>query len=206
MIWIVLLIFLFRKKYISSINHFSTNWWHSWLKYVLIEDKDLLIIHSQHHATDNLARHDPKHQQPLYYSSFPPRYSGFITRNTKHAITISCILAFLMLHLLCLILEILRYLCFLQFLHSEMAKVAETHLHWKVGPVNPAYQYLMFMTIPWEKGPWGPSGADRTQVGPMLAPWTLLSGLLSTLDQVMAWWHQRPLLLRQIKLNLYIDQ
>ena len=25
---------------------------------------------------------------------------------------------------------------------------------------------------------WGPSGADRTQVGPMLTPWTLLSGLL----------------------------
>ena len=24
--------------------------------------------------------------------------------------------------------------------------------------------------------PWGPSGADRTQVGPILAPWTLLSG------------------------------
>ena len=23
---------------------------------------------------------------------------------------------------------------------------------------------------------WGPSGADRFQVGPMLAPWTLLSG------------------------------
>ena len=32
---------------------------------------------------------------------------------------------------------------------------------------------------------WGPSGADRTQVGPMLAPWTLLSGIqhLNTL-----WW------------------
>ena len=29
-----------------------------------------------------------------------------------------------------------------------------------------------------EQGSWGPSGADRTQVGPMLAPWTLLSGLL----------------------------
>ena len=29
------------------------------------------------------------------------------------------------------------------------------------------------------KGPtWGPSGADRTQMGPMLAPWTLLSGQL----------------------------
>ena len=25
---------------------------------------------------------------------------------------------------------------------------------------------------------WGPSGADRTQVGPMLATWTLISGLL----------------------------
>ena len=25
---------------------------------------------------------------------------------------------------------------------------------------------------------WGPSGADRTQVGPMLDPWTLLSGRL----------------------------
>ena len=24
---------------------------------------------------------------------------------------------------------------------------------------------------------WGPSGANRTQVGPMLAPWTLLSGI-----------------------------
>ena len=25
---------------------------------------------------------------------------------------------------------------------------------------------------------WGPSGADRSEVGPMLAPWTLLSGVL----------------------------
>ena len=25
---------------------------------------------------------------------------------------------------------------------------------------------------------WGPSGVDRTQVGPMLAPWTLLSGMI----------------------------
>ena len=25
---------------------------------------------------------------------------------------------------------------------------------------------------------WGPSGADRAQVGPMLVPWTLLSGIL----------------------------
>ena len=34
---------------------------------------------------------------------------------------------------------------------------------------------------------WGPPGADRTQVGPMLAPWILLSGLLllwSATDQI----------------------
>ena len=31
---------------------------------------------------------------------------------------------------------------------------------------------------------WGPSGADRTQVGPMLAPWTLLSGLSDTCPSV----------------------
>ena len=32
---------------------------------------------------------------------------------------------------------------------------------------------------------WGPSGADRTQVGPMLAPWTLLSG---TFIEDNPWW------------------
>ena len=31
---------------------------------------------------------------------------------------------------------------------------------------------------------WGPSGADRTQMGPMLAPWTLLCGYLS-----VQWWN-----------------
>ena len=31
---------------------------------------------------------------------------------------------------------------------------------------------------PWYQGSWGPSGAYRTQVGPILAPWTLLSGML----------------------------
>ena len=35
--------------------------------------------------------------------------------------------------------------------------------------------------------PWGPSGADRTQVGPMLAPWTLLSTKRS-IWPVMACW------------------
>ena len=32
---------------------------------------------------------------------------------------------------------------------------------------------------------WDPPGADRTQVGPMLAPWTLLSGYRSNIQ----WWY-----------------
>ena len=32
---------------------------------------------------------------------------------------------------------------------------------------------------------WGPSGAERTQVGPMLAPWTLLSGTEVRLPQCL---------------------
>ena len=37
--------------------------------------------------------------------------------------------------------------------------------------------YLIKPLIAWFMGPpWGPSGADRTQVVRMLAPWTLLSG------------------------------
>ena len=33
---------------------------------------------------------------------------------------------------------------------------------------------------------WGPSGADRTQLGPMLAPWTLLSGRVLTAIHVFS--------------------
>ena len=40
---------------------------------------------------------------------------------------------------------------------------------------------------------WGPSGAERTQVGPMLAPWTLFSGLVG------ACFHRRPNDLHKVK-------
>ena len=45
---------------------------------------------------------------------------------------------------------------------------------------------------------WGPSGADRTQVGSMLAPWTLLSGIIkmqiecngmSNITNWYMWWN-----------------
>ena len=46
---------------------------------------------------------------------------------------------------------------------------------------------LMITQIAKFMGPtWGPPGSCRTQMGPMLAPWTLLSGK-STLFQVMVW-------------------
>ena len=35
---------------------------------------------------------------------------------------------------------------------------------------------------------WGPSGTDRTQVGPMLAPWTLLSGYVILGQQCVCRW------------------
>ena len=42
---------------------------------------------------------------------------------------------------------------------------------------------------------WGPSGANRTQVGPMLAPWTLLSGITAVTYWgriwIRVWTHKR---------------
>ena len=40
---------------------------------------------------------------------------------------------------------------------------------------------------------WGPSGADRTQVGPMLAPWTLLSGYIPDVHKLANEWHASSL-------------
>ena len=44
---------------------------------------------------------------------------------------------------------------------------------WCIGHTVPLIARFMGPT-------WGPSGADRTQVGPMLAPWTLLCGISPT--------------------------
>ena len=45
------------------------------------------------------------------------------------------------------------------------------------------YRHMQYISLIAKfMGPtWGPSGADRTQVGPMLAPWTLLSVIVSIL-------------------------
>ena len=48
---------------------------------------------------------------------------------------------------------------------------------------------------------WGPSGADRTQVGPMLAPWTLLSG-----NTQFIWLHRIHICLTQRIVNTHNRQ
>ena len=64
---------------------------------------------------------------------------------------------------------------------SELQRGLDHTLHSRVS-----YDVSRFsMTTPLARfmGPtWGPSGADGTQVGPMLAPWALLSGYV--------WWDQ----------------
>ena len=37
---------------------------------------------------------------------------------------------------------------------------------------------------------WGPSGADRTQVGPMLIPWILLSGFIYSAANIISSFHR----------------
>ena len=60
-------------------------------------------------------------------------------------------------------------------LHNDYNYVSLTQLLEDLGWPSPVATLIAkFM------GPtWGPSGADRTQVGPMLTPWTLLSGQTS---------------------------
>ena len=63
---------------------------------------------------------------------------------------------------------------------SEKSRQITLHFEcfaWLITPVD-----KMPLLIPRFTGPtWGPSGANRTQLGPMLAPWTLRSGSPCTL-------------------------
>ena len=51
---------------------------------------------------------------------------------------------------------------------------------------------------------WGQSGADRTQVGPMLAPWTLLSGYVWSTAVIQAWYQGQKLL--RASQNMIVSQ
>ena len=68
--------------------------------------------------------------------------------------------------------ELGRHLIFLSPLSTCPIYIRDSNLRIAVlanGPVPTLIARFMGPT-------WCPSGADRTQVGPMLAPWTLLSG------------------------------
>ena len=71
-------------------------------------------------------------------------------------------------------------ICDIMVKKNDFSKVARTWFEtqiwfsksWFCSAVHTISPIARFM------GPaWGPSGADRTQVGPMLAPWTLISGI-----------------------------
>ena len=50
-------------------------------------------------------------------------------------------------------------------------------VHCQLHNIAPSLPNSLWTLIARFRGPtWGPSGIDRTQVGPMLAPWTLRSG------------------------------
>ena len=59
-----------------------------------------------------------------------------------------------------------------------------THQPWRSVadglPANIVSEHVISLTARLMGPTWGPSGAGRTQVGPMLVPWTLLSGIQST--------------------------
>ena len=87
----------------------------------------------------------------------------------------------------------LAYLC---NRNSYKSKMMSLLTHWSLGDVAEIFKinfsnwpYSIVTQISRFMGPtWGPSGADRTQVGPILAPWTLLSGNLCTCGETVLRW------------------
>ena len=74
---------------------------------------------------------------------------------------------------------------------SSVLDVAPSVLSYVDYPGTPCHTSLAPPLIARFMGPtWGPSGAGRTQMGPMLAPCTLLSGLFITATHVVvnAYW------------------
>ena len=68
--------------------------------------------------------------------------------------------------------------------------------------------YIIFTLIARFMEPtWGPSGTDRTQVGPMLAPWTLLSGYVFFTRHCMwcTWIYHHYFISRQTIIDAHQD-
>ena len=52
---------------------------------------------------------------------------------------------------------------------------------------------------------WGPPGSCRPQIGPMLAPWTLLSGKAASTVMAITWTFKSPRLLNEMQTPLCIS-
>ena len=64
--------------------------------------------------------------------------------------------------------------------HYQHSPLLITEKVWHAAITSAADIDVMSTLIARFMGPaWGPSGAKRTQVGPILVPWTLLSGIIS---------------------------
>ena len=83
-----------------------------------------------------------------------------------------------------LILEVWQYMSLKKEIHVKpygvsLIWIMNINIHWWCNYLLWVFAFLCCTQIARFMGPtWGPSGADRTQMGPMLAPWTLLSGWL----------------------------
>ena len=62
------------------------------------------------------------------------------------------------------------------------------HTQWHHWLIFVFKQHFRLYLIARFMGPkWGPSGADKTQVGPMFTPWTLLSGIMKFVYWFVGW-------------------
>ena len=90
--------------------------------------------------------------------------------------------------LLCPLSEFILAVLWYTLLFLSLMECPSSYFKWLGFIVWPKWSLPMIARL---MGPtWGSSGADRTQVGPTLAPWTLLSGYHLCHD----WHHQEAVL------------
>ena len=92
--------------------------------------------------------------------------------------------------------------CFLVICFIIIFMESKLHLTMFLG-LSPLVARFMWPT-------WDPSGADRTQVGPMLAPRTLLSGSLSprqsnNVEEKWRWQNFNKVMIKQLWWLIYFD-
>ena len=62
--------------------------------------------------------------------------------------------------------------------YRVISQTPSLRVKFAISPSSPQRGRSMSLITRFMGPTWGPSGADRTQVGPMLGPWSMLSGVL----------------------------